>query len=45
VADYGRGLDLFGATVTDFFTSDAESQQAVNRLLADEALTADVEDR
>jgi hypothetical protein len=44
-AEYGRGLDLFGATVTDFFRSDAESQQAVNRLLADEALTANLEDR
>lgn len=43
-AEYGRGLDLFRATVTDFFRSDAESQQAINRLLADEALTADVED-
>lgn len=38
-AEYGRGHDLFDATVEDFFGSDAAAQSDVARLLSDEALT------
>lgn len=42
-AEYRRGHDLFDATVDDFFSVDAHAEQTVKNLVADEALTADVE--
>jgi len=40
-AEYERGHGLFDATVEDFFQTEAEIQEMLHKLLADEALTED----
>jgi len=42
IAEYSRGHDLFDATVADYFQTDANAEQTVRTLLADERLSADL---
>lgn len=42
ISEYSRGHDLFDATAADYFDTDANAEQTVRNLLADERLTVEL---
>lgn len=42
LSEYGNGRELFTATVEDFFETDAEVARTIAQILADEALTEEI---